>query len=64
MAARNATNACLEEAPSAKRHKPIPFEDHEGPRIAAYGAPIVFRNPAVVERLYNAVNGQEDQEAA
>ena len=56
MAARNATNACLEEAPSAKRHKPIPFEDHEGPRIAAYGAPIVFRNPAVVERLYNAVN--------
>lgn len=62
MTARNATNDCLEEPPSAKRHKPIPFQEHAGPWIAAdprdgAAVPVVFTNPAVVERLYDAVNG-------
>ena len=42
--------------PALKRHKPTPCQEHAGPRLAAYGAPLVFQNPAVVERLYDAVN--------
>jgi hypothetical protein len=49
-----------EESPT-KRYKPTPFQEYEGPWICADARdgttlPLVFKNPAVVERLYNAVN--------